>query len=697
PGEVGNHIFDNLVQGTDYYVYAVAVGPGGRTAQSFVPPTYRLFLAPPLKTDYEREGSPAPAHGGFRLFYGVDWGSAQSIPDAERHHIIVSKTDISSRLDNFNNVADAVAEFGLTDNEDVKVETIVGGSSAKARASFSGLTPGFNYYVYVVAVKEYAPYPVLQDFRARTGINVPAAPSYTLSSDHQSITFTQNGNVPAGEIYYLFVSKSPLSNLGSGEAVEDAAIEIGGTGSHKITNGARTYTFTSLDAETEYYVYAVAVNDGGLNSQDFGPDSPIRTTGVLISPNYSLRSIRSGLRFTHDPDDNVPAGETYYVVVSKTAIANISDRVGSNRVPGVGDDSDGKFAVIASGDPRSVQFTGLDEGEGYYVYAISVKGEDKAPQNFKPARAVAGLPPSAPDYRLSSISEAGLRFTQLGNVPAGETYYVIVSKSPISNASDRVGSNRVTGVGNDADGKFAVIASGRSRSVEFTGLTAGASYYVYAISVKGSLLKTPQVFSPSRYSAGSSAPSAPDYRLSSISGGLRFTQLGNVPAGETYYVIVSKTAIANILDRVGFDTVSGVGNDSSGKFAVISSGDPRSVEFSGLTPGVFYYIYAVSEKDELKAQQDPSRYAAGSSSSVDRSVYGSLSAGSLVVYPNPSPGVVYISGANPGDVIDVYSSSGVFLGSYELSLPGGSVDLSALDAGLYILELNGSRHRVIID
>ena len=68
-----------------------------------------------------------------------------------------------------------------------------------------------------------------------------------------------------------------------------------------------------------------------------------------------------------------------------------------------------------------------------------------------------------------------------------------------------------------------------------------------------------------------------------------------------------------------------------------------------------------------------------------------------VVYPNPSRGVVYVSDARSADVVIVYSGSGVLLGRYSLSLPGGGIDLSSLNAGLYILELNGISHRIIIE
>ncbi|MCY4419413.1 MAG: hypothetical protein OXB93_06170, partial [Cytophagales bacterium] len=59
-------------------------------------------------------------------------------------------------------------------------------------------------------------------------------------------------------------------------------------------------------------------------------------------------------------------------------------------------------------------------------------------------------------------------------------------------------------------------------------------------------------------------------------------------------------------------------------------------------------------------------------------------------------GVFYISHAKLGSVLRVYSGLGIFLTEYVLD-SAGSVDLSAFHAGLYILELEGLRHWVILE
>ncbi|MCY4419011.1 MAG: T9SS type A sorting domain-containing protein, partial [Cytophagales bacterium] len=283
-------------------------------------------------------------------------------------------------------------------------------------------------------------------------------------------------------------------------------------------------------------------------------------------------------------------------------------------------------------------------------------------------------------------------------VPNSETYYVIVSQSALSSIRSRVGNNQVRGVDNDASGKVLVLSSGKSRTVEFSGLTPGLSYYVYAVAVKGSV-KGSQSFSPNRYVPASTGPSAPSYAVSTTVGGLRFTQEGSVPEGETYYVIVSLSALSGIVSRIDNDEVRGVDNDSTGKFLSLSSGKSRTVEFSGLTPGLSYYVYAVAVNSGGATSQsfDPSRYTTNSLPPPSTSPLGVNGSSASVVYPNPSPGVVYISNAEPGQTIRIYSGSGIFLGTYILSSADGGVDLSALDAGLYILELNGTRYRVILE
>ncbi|MCY4418581.1 MAG: T9SS type A sorting domain-containing protein, partial [Cytophagales bacterium] len=111
-----------------------------------------------------------------------------------------------------------------------------------------------------------------------------------------------------------------------------------------------------------------------------------------------------------------------------------------------------------------------------------------------------------------------------------------------------------------------------------------------------------------------------------------------------------------------------------------------------------YYVYALSVKGAQRSAQEfsPDRYATGSIPPPDLQPLSQGPSSRSVVYPNPSRGLVYISGAGSDDVVAVYSGSGVYLGRYVLSSQRG-IDLSALNAGLYILEHKGIRYRVIIE
>ncbi|MCY4419209.1 MAG: hypothetical protein OXB93_05115, partial [Cytophagales bacterium] len=125
----------------------------------------------------------------------------------------------------------------------------------------------------------------------------------------------------------------------------------------------------------------------------------------------------------------------------------------------------------------------------------------------------------ATDTRAGSLT-----LKQAGNVPAGETYVVIVSKTEISGPGSKVSATAVVsglGVGQVSERMF----SGDPRIAVFTSLDGGLNYYVYVISVKG----THKVVQAFRAAISGDPPSAPDYVISTIAAGLRFTQSGNVP------------------------------------------------------------------------------------------------------------------------------------------------------------------------
>ncbi|MCY4419202.1 MAG: T9SS type A sorting domain-containing protein, partial [Cytophagales bacterium] len=206
---------------------------------------------------------------------------------------------------------------------------------------------------------------------------------------------------------------------------------------------------------------------------------------------------------------------------------------------------------------------------------------------------------------------------------------------------------------------------------------------------------------PKATSAAYFTPTAPrttdlnslDYEISGITGGFRFTLAGNVPEGETYSVIVSKEAIPHLKSILRGNNLERIGNDEEGKFVVIDEGEARSVVFTGLTPGASYYVYVIMLHGDRQIVH-PFEARTGLEP-ISRALERNLP--ESVVYPNPSSGVFYISHAKLGSVLRVYSGLGIFLTEYVLDSAGGSVDLSAFNAGLYILELEGLRHWVILE
>ncbi|MCY4419290.1 MAG: T9SS type A sorting domain-containing protein, partial [Cytophagales bacterium] len=291
-------------------------------------------------------------------------------------------------------------------------------------------------------------------------------------------------------------------------------------------------------------------------------------------------------------------------------------------------------------------------------------------------------------------------------------YFVIVSKTSISNPSSKLNSvkDAVSGLVTGQASKS--IASGQARTAVFTDLDAGTNYYVYVLALKtGVSIPVIQDFRAETGEASSiPAPTKPALAkdaTDTASGSLTLKQTGNVPAGETYFVIISKTEISDVGSKIVDGAVTGLGAGQVSK--KLASGDARTAVFTGLTAGFNYYVYAVAVKGTHKVLQDFRATAGGTTAPKPKtepksqpdaepsSTLAQQGPSRSLIYPNPSRGVVYVSDARSADVVVVYSGSGVFLGRYTLSLPGGGIDLSALNAGLYILEHNGIRHRIIIE
>ncbi|MCY4418496.1 MAG: T9SS type A sorting domain-containing protein, partial [Cytophagales bacterium] len=678
--------FTGLEGGAAYYVYAIVLKGDHQITQVFNPAKYAagsddLPNIPSFSKDDTYNVS-----GAFRV--------QGTVSEGETYHVLVARKPIDA-------VGDKVSDDGVTGlGTEQYSKTLADGA---ASATFTDLVPGLAYHVYVFAFNSSGQ--VYQYLSVKTGgtfPTVPAASSYRVLAIRGGLQFVQEGNVPADETYYVLVSKTKITDLNTNLASVRDQVRDGNQTQQQVQRIAsgmpRRLSFRDLTVGADYYVYSVVAKSIHRVSQDFEPEK--YAAGSVFLPYLpALTRDEAGSSgsgsLTLKQKGNVPAEETYYVFVSKTRVANAGSKVLGARVRGL--DAAQASQQIASGEARTVKFTDLEPSLNYYVYVISVRGIYRVVQDF---RARAGGVPSAlrpikPALAKDSTdtTAGSLTLKQEGKVPVGETYYVILSKVKIANAGPKVLDTVVRGL--DTDQPFKKIAPDAARTLIFTDLEPSLNYYVYVIAVKG-IYKEVQDF---RATSGALASvSAPNYKVSSISAGLRFTQEGKVPAGETYYVVVSQKAISELVSKLRGDGVDGLRNDADGKFAVIDAGKPRTVDFTDLSPSTSYYVYAISVRGEQKVAQvfSPDNYASGDLRSEGSLHVRERERSSSVVYPNPSSGVVYISDGYLGDVLRIYSGFGLYLGEYVLNLPGGGVDLSALKAGLYIVDLKGIRYRVII-
>ncbi|MCY4418913.1 MAG: hypothetical protein OXB93_03590, partial [Cytophagales bacterium] len=301
----------------------------------------------------------------------------QQISPSKTHYFYLTKTALP--LFNPSFVADGASTH--TDfSSGYETQTATSGLGSNVEVDFTGLDENTLYYVYVIARfnqdDNSGENIYFQHLQVRTGVSAPDVPAYALTSTHNSITFTQDTYISVDETHYLFVSKSALSNLDNVAGVQDAVTHV--THKHEITSSTRAYTFTGLDSETPYYVYAIARNAGSIVvAQTF--DSPTITTGIApaVVPTFARTSTSDG-GFTISQSGNVPAGVTYHVLVSRT---NLSAQLTSRDAVGdITDDGQNRKVQTVSGDvSASVDFSGLTAGTTYNVHVVAFKTGVDAP------------------------------------------------------------------------------------------------------------------------------------------------------------------------------------------------------------------------------------------------------------------------------------------------------------------------------
>ncbi|MCY4419334.1 MAG: T9SS type A sorting domain-containing protein, partial [Cytophagales bacterium] len=688
-GESRSVSFTGLAPDTEYYVYAIALKQAHRIPQAFNPRRYAVGSADsPNIPSFTQDGT-YTVSGAFRV--------RGSVPAGETYHVLVSHRLITGTADK---VVDGIVT-GL--DGDQYSETLSGGGTASA--TFTDLVPGLAHHVYVLV--ENSSDLVYQYISVKSGGLLPTkpeAPSYRVYPIRGGLQFTQLGLVLPDQTYHVFVSKTKIANLSTNLAsVRDAVRDGNQTARQTQSIGvgkSPSVSFTGLTPGAAYYVYAVAVKSVHQVWQDFDPEK--YTAGSISLA--ALPNFKHNDRYTANGVikvfGDIPANETYHVIVSQAEILDKEEGVTDSILRVLKGGSEAKFQTIDAQrhlrENQKLIFTDLIAGAVYRVYVVAANSSGAlVVQHFGVLSDALPLPekPNLEKDRKDIIS-GSLSLSQTGNVPFRETYYVLLSGTEIKVAEDKVEDVILGHL--EADQYSVELASGAPRRVVFRGLRSGGLYYVYVIAanVSGTVVQTLKL-----NAGGKALPAAPSYEVSPRLGALRFTQEGNIPVGETYYVIASKTTLSDILFRIGNRRVVGVGDDENAKFVVISAGELRTTELRGLTPGTNYYVYAVAVGSGGASVQvfDPSRYTTDALGSNTSTLGQEKALSSLILYPNPSSGVVYISGSSLGEVLRVYTASGKFLGDYLLDLPGAGVDLSALDAGLYILEHKGIRHRVIIE
>jgi len=74
-----------------------------------------------------------------------------------------------------------------------------------------------------------------------------------------------------------------------------------------------------------------------------------------------------------------------------------------------------------------------------------------------------------------------------------------------------------------------------------------------------------------------------------------------------------------------------------------------------------------------------------------------LAGAAISLQPNPTSGLVQLNGISQGAVVDVTDMTGRLLGTHSMDTDNGTIDLTHLPSGLYLLRTAGGVFKVVKD
>lgn len=110
------------------------------------------------------------------------------------------------------------------------------------------------------------------------------------------------------------------------------------------------------------------------------------------------------------------------------------------------------------------------------------------------------------------------------------------------------------------------------------------------------------------------------------------------------------------------------------------------IDVSGLSNGA-YYLYARDMNDELSN---------ASSIIIQRVYMEAFSKEHFNIFPNPSNGIIRISGLKTGQNIEVYSLTGKIIFSKQYKDKWGLIDITQYPSGLYIISVDGNHFKKVL-